>query len=56
MNRALIAPVAVIVTAGLKQYLNVDITESQVEAGITFLAIVGGAIWAALTEPKKVKV
>lgn len=55
MNKVLIAPVSVIVAAGLKQYLKIEITESQVdvEAGLTFLALVGGGLWAAFINPKK---
>jgi len=54
MNKVLIAPISVIVAAALKQYLSIEITENQVEAGLTFLAIVGGGIWAAFVQPKKV--
>lgn len=55
MNKAIIAPIAALVAVGLKQYLGLDFTDSQVEEALTFAVTVSSALFAAFMNPKKVK-
>ena len=53
MNKLLIAPIAAIVAVALKQYLNLEFTNSEVEEALTFSVTVSSALWAAFMSPKK---
>lgn len=54
MNKVILAPISALVAVGLKQYLGLDFTETEVEAALTFAVTVGSAVWAAFLNPKKV--